>query len=121
MQYLIVLGNVVSGFTFYGPFDSCVEANDYAINGPDMENDHDWSIASLVPPPSSWTTLINRTDPRCLWCGRPDHPTIRGFGRTPAPGQTVLRLSAVEEGPDQNGHDLEPAASACDPRKDAAG
>jgi len=44
-KYIIVAGNVVDGFEFYGPFDTHEEAQDVAL-----EELLEWHIATLQSP-----------------------------------------------------------------------
>jgi hypothetical protein len=44
-KYIIVSGNVVDGFEFYGPFDTHEEAQDVAL-----EELMEWHIATLQSP-----------------------------------------------------------------------
>ena len=45
-QSIIVTGNPVDGFEFYGPFKSITEAAEHA-NTDGLFDDHDWWVADL--------------------------------------------------------------------------
>lgn len=52
MTTIIVTGNPVDGFTFYGPFEDGVEAQDWAT----AFLDGDWWGANLRQPEPTYTT-----------------------------------------------------------------
>lgn len=44
MKYIVVEGNPVQGFQYFGPFDSTEEADDFAA---DQDSDEVWTVRLL--------------------------------------------------------------------------
>lgn len=54
VQSVVIVGNVIDGLTFYGPFADVQEANDWAVdesaNSHGVIGDEDWVVAVLNLP-----------------------------------------------------------------------
>ena len=48
-MFVLVVGNVVDGLEFYGPFETTEEAGEFAGEG-GVWVDRDWTIAELLNP-----------------------------------------------------------------------
>lgn len=52
-MHVIVHGDVLSGFTFIGPFGSLGEASQHGQDNVDSLGIHEWTVAPLKPPATS--------------------------------------------------------------------
>ena len=46
LKYIIIVGNVVDGLRFYGPYDTAEDANEIADNA--FKNE-DWVVTNITP------------------------------------------------------------------------
>lgn len=71
MRHVVAAGSPNKGFTLHGPFDTALEAYDYAHNGPDTDG-LDWWVMPLNEP-APWVPTIEKGGTRCLFCGHIHH------------------------------------------------
>lgn len=85
-MHIVMAGDPVGGFTCHGPFETALEAYDYAHNGPDTEH-MGWWVVPLNAPLSQWKRTVPRGETICLFCGNSHSPTepVLDFGTNPGP------------------------------------